>query len=311
MKKNRFTKTIFLSIIISIISYGAQAQIVKAYGAFGTNLCQVDGDQAFGYRKFGVNVGVGSEVSLSDLLSISIEANFNQKGAYRKMLIDSIPAAGQDVISSGKYKLTLNYAEVPVIFHVTDRTKIFKVGVGFSVSRYVSSPKEIEERMNATNYIIYNNNTELVQNESTLKYLIVYPENGDYLISYADFEPEVESEKGFEYLDLVREWNAEHSKIRPFDYSIIGDLNVQIWRNLKFNFRFAYSLRSLRTVDYYRDGSVIDTDNGVKYFWDGEYLAFRRKEFNNSLTFRLIWAFNEEQTVQNKIRQKTRGGDIR
>ena len=125
-------KSLLLFLLILMSFNTLHAQIVKGYGALGTNLAQVDGDEAYGFYKFGLNVGLGAEVQFSELFSGSIEANFNQKGARKYMFYYG-------------YNLRINYAEVPIMFHVTDNNKV-KFGIGASYSRPVGTVYENDPR---------------------------------------------------------------------------------------------------------------------------------------------------------------------
>lgn len=58
------------------------------------------------------------------------------------------------------------------------------------------------------------------------------------------------------------------------DWDVLFDLRLKIYKQLKFNFRYAYSMAKIRT----------------RTFKNGE----TRKQFNNVLTFRLVWVFNEK-----------------
>jgi len=63
------------------------------------------------------------------------------------------------------------------------------------------------------------------------------------------------------------------------DWDVLVDVRLRIYKNLKFNFRYAYSIGSIRTRTF---------NNGVT-----------RHQFNNVLTFRLVWIFNEKNIKKN------------
>ena len=57
--------TIFvLGAILSFLSIESKAQIVKGEAFMGLNLSQVDGDQAYGYRRLGFHGGLGAIVPI-------------------------------------------------------------------------------------------------------------------------------------------------------------------------------------------------------------------------------------------------------
>lgn len=125
---------LFLFIVVSQKSY---SQAFQGAIAVGTNLTQVDGDEVFGFKKFGLNASAIAIMPFKDKWSISLEAAFSQKGAYQKypreMLADkSLPY----------YNLSLNYAEIPLMLHFTDKG-FLTFGLGFSYGRLVGV-KEIE-----------------------------------------------------------------------------------------------------------------------------------------------------------------------
>ena len=64
------------------------------------------------------------------------------------------------------------------------------------------------------------------------------------------------------------------------DFSILGDLRIRIYKQLKFNLRYQYSLVKIRTREF---------GNASIGFWT-------RNQFNNLISFRLIWVFNEAQS---------------
>jgi len=210
-----------LLIVVFILSGLFAIQQVKSQAflgtlAFGGNLTQVDGDEVYGFKKIGFNAGVGAIYPFNDMWSISIEASFAQKGAYQKY-----PREDDPTKSLPYYNLRLNYLEVPVLVHITDKG-FLNFGLGLSWGRLVGI-KEIE-------------------------------------------------------------WGETiHSSITNSPYSdndINGIVSVQIpiYKKLKFNFRYSYSLAKIRT----RPFENISGD------------TWTRKQYNNIITFRLVYIFNEK-----------------
>jgi hypothetical protein len=104
------------------------AQRIMGAVIFGGNATQVDGDEVFGYHKFGVNAGLAAIVPFGDNWSVSVENVFSQKGAHqRKLYLDSL---------DGSYDLKLNYLDVPVLIQYTDKD-IVTFGAGMSWGRLV------------------------------------------------------------------------------------------------------------------------------------------------------------------------------
>lgn len=107
----------------------------KAEVIGGTNISQVDGDETAGFRKLGLNTGLGVVMPLDKNWSLSFETLYTQKGSRKsKQYSDSL---------DGSYKLHLNYAEIPFMVQYTDRD-FMSVGLGVSWARLV----QVEERKN-------------------------------------------------------------------------------------------------------------------------------------------------------------------
>jgi hypothetical protein len=208
----------FYFLIIILISFSVQslnAQGIKGGLAFGGNLSQVDGDEVFGYKKIGFNTSALALIEFNKKWSLSLEANFNQKGAYQKYPYDY-----QGDTAIPYYNLRLNYAEVPVMMHFTDKG-FLTFGLGLSWARLVG-----------VNEIEWGKQTSVTLNSG-------------------EFEK--------------NELNG------------IVDLRVPIVKGLHFNFRFSYSLIPIRERTY--------TD----ILGD----SWTRKQYNNVLTLRLIYIFNQ------------------
>jgi hypothetical protein len=101
----------------------------------GFNLSQVDGDEVYGFTKFGINAGVGAEVPFAKNFSFSIETLFSQKGAIQGKQYENVDSAG--IVTTGQYKLQLDYLEVPVLVQYNDKD-IIMAGLGFSYGRLVN-----------------------------------------------------------------------------------------------------------------------------------------------------------------------------
>ncbi len=208
-------KIIPIVFLLSITTLNVDAQIIKGAVIFGTNISQVDGDEAYGFNKLGFNVGASAIIPFKDNWAVSIENIFSQKGAYQKpKYADSL---------SGEYELKLNYLEVPVLVHYTDRN-IITAGAGFSWGRLVG-----------VNEWEHGFKTETSLNSGT------YSQN---------------------------------------DINILADLKFRIWKKFKFNIRYAYSIAKIRT----REHTDLSGDTWI------------RKQYNNLISFRLIYVFNEKQS---------------
>lgn len=104
------------------------AQRVLGAVSLGMNLTQVDGDEFYGFHKFGLNVGpmVSLPFGKKRNWSASLELLYSQKGSVHNSSTDSLD-----------YKLVQDYAEIPVLIHFTDK-KIISAGVGFSYGQLIN-----------------------------------------------------------------------------------------------------------------------------------------------------------------------------
>jgi hypothetical protein len=110
------------------------AQRIQGAVIAGGNLSQVDGDEIFGFNKLGFNGGLGAVVPFGKNFQFSIETLFSQKGSYQGPQYEETDTAGN--VTTGEYKLNLDYLEVPVMVLYNDKD-VITGGVGFSYSRLV------------------------------------------------------------------------------------------------------------------------------------------------------------------------------
>ncbi len=202
-----------LSLFLVLFLQPAKAQLFKGYGAAGFNMAQVDGDEVYGYKKFAGNLGVGVMVAFKEKWHVSLETGFSQKGAKGR--------PGRIIAEYDHYDLRLNYAEVPLLVHFTDK-QFFTIGAGFSWGRLVGID-ELEDGVN----------TEI------------------------------------DVIDNIFEKD---------DFGVIIDLRFPVYQRLKFNFRYQYSMAALREREY---TNIAGSTRSRQYY-------------NNLLSFRLIYIFNED-----------------
>lgn len=207
----------------------------------GGNVSQVDGDEVAGYYKVGVNTGLSLMMPLDNSFRwfATVELLYTQKGAYQNYiranatLSDTTPLLWHNEDFSVpfdrkvKYKLNLDYVEVPVVFHYEDFRSGCSIGAGFAWGRLVRA-HEIENGWTTT--------TDLRSG--------MYQRN---------------------------------------DWSVIADAKIRLWKGLKLNFRFQYSMAPLR--------KRLFNPFGMNELGSGEEM---RKQYNNVITVRLIYSFNEK-----------------
>ena len=216
---NKVLISVFIIISLSKTSF---AQSFLGAFSLGANLSQVDGDEIYGFKKIGLNMGVAAFYPIiQNKLYGSVEISYSQKGAYQKYPLIADPAS-----SLPYYSLYLNYLDIPFLIHLMDKRSLM-LGTGISYGRLVGM-KEIE--------------WGIIKNNSV-----------------------------FESPYIREDWN------------FIVDVRIPIHNRFKFNFRYNYSLKKLRTRTY----TNISGDE-----WN-------RDQFNNFLSFRLVYVFNEKIKPKN------------
>lgn len=123
MNKIRLVFYFVISYLMFTTQYAYSQRIMGAIIG-GVNASQVDGDEVFGYHKFGLNVGAAAIVPFTENWSISIENVYSEKGSRQKArYIDSL---------DGSYDLKLNYLDVPFLVQYTDKnTATFGLGLSW------------------------------------------------------------------------------------------------------------------------------------------------------------------------------------
>ena len=78
---------------------------------------------------------------------------------------------------------------------------------------------------------------------------------------------------------------------RANDFNICADLRVRLWEGLHAELRYQYSLRPLRTRMFYSDPALTQPNQ-------------IRQQYNNTITLRLVYIFNERRSKANKESMK-------
>jgi len=126
--KKPFLRLFFIISLVVFNSVG-YAQIFKGEVIGGFNLSKVNGDETDGYKKFGLNSGVGVVAPIYKNWSLSLETIYSQKGSKLKpQYNDSL---------DGSYSLKLDYAEVPFLIQYTDKDMV-SAGIGMTWGRLVN-----------------------------------------------------------------------------------------------------------------------------------------------------------------------------
>lgn len=220
---NRILKSLVLFVFLSVFIFiNGYSQKFKAGIIGGMNVSQVDGDEVFGFRKYGFNSGLMVALPITDYLYISMETVFSQKGSYQNADTNYIKDSSSSVYRA--YNLRLNYAEVPVLIQYFDKQNRVYFGTGVSWGALVGM-KEWEDKREI-------------------------------------------------------KWKLSSNPYLDYDLNWLADIRFPIvkkWHKLFFNFRYAYSMKNIRTRYY---------DTPYREAW-------RRKQYNNLLTFRFIYLINE------------------
>jgi hypothetical protein len=232
MKRSLLIFALFLTLVIQKPVYSQWM-----YGAIsaGMNLSQVDGDEEYGYKKVGFTGGpsVIKPLGKNRNWSLTMELLFSMKGSREKSQYPANDTVVDTVNYYDGYKLNLDYVEIPLMVHYTDK-KIIAGGVGFSYGQRVGY-KELEDHNKSSGWQTMNADT-----------------------AYSNF-----------------------------DLSVIADLKIRIWKRLWLNGRFSYSMLPIRTRVY----SVPATPTDV---------TWTRKQYNNVISIRLTYVFNEPLPVKKK-----------
>jgi hypothetical protein len=123
-----YPSLLVLIILACINFHEAKSQRFLGGVALGMNLTQVDGDEYYGFHKFGLNVGpmVSMPFGKNRNWSASMELLYSQKGSYHGGSSDTTT-----------FRLVQDYAEVPLMIHYTDK-KLISGGLGFAYGQLVN-----------------------------------------------------------------------------------------------------------------------------------------------------------------------------
>lgn len=219
MKK--FTILLFLSGLFIFSGTNAFSQRFLGAVSAGMNLSQVDGDEVYGFKKVGLNLGPSVIIPFgkNQKWSFTLEILLSQQGSYQKgETIDTVPDT-TGIASYTGYKLKLTYVQVPFLFHFTDK-KVIAVGAGFAYGQLVDVK---------------------------------------------------------EWEDGIRTTTNLRSPYNLSDFQVVADLKIRLWKKLWGDVRYSYSLVPIRSREF------------IDYKGD----VWMRKQYNNVITLRLTYVFND------------------
>ncbi len=254
-----------LVLICFLLVQYSYSQVFKGEIIVGGSLTQVDGDELYGYRKVGANAGLGVLLPFSfrkgddeKNWGLSMEILFNQKGSREKNYtgINFCDTCPPEIPCDPdmKYHLKMNYVSIPLVLNYTDKNG-WSLGLGVAYNR-LGWIKEIETGLNKEN----------IHAVST----IISP-----------------SKKKIEKMLVSR--NALFAKD---ELSVLVDVRMRIWQQLKFNVRFEYSIFPIGVRKFFlHQGVPID--------------PYIRRQYHNLLSFRLIYMLNEPKVeIEKKAKTK-------
>jgi hypothetical protein len=254
------------------------AQIVKGELILGGNACQVDGDECYGYKKFGVHAGAGALVPLTSWMDIGLEVLFNQKGAFKR---DSITYGST---FPHAYNLKLNYAEIPLMIYFTDKDA-YSVGLGVSYGRIVGINELVDGKPSDYEGVgigVGDGQLHWRQNADNLPDISQVADINELAKIVSKTYPDA---------TYISDVVANSNTYRPHDFNICADLRFRIWEGFHAEVRYQYSLRPIRYRMYYEDINLV-LANQI------------RTQYNNSITLRVVYMFNEHRSKANKEASK-------
>ena len=259
MKLSRLLPSAFC-LLLSTFCFLPTASAQRFIGgvAAGMNVTQVDGDEVFGYYKVGFNGGPYVKLILDkkQRFSVTMELLYTQKGASKRY-------------------------PVP-----TD------VNVAIGDTAFID-PMYLDENKK----YFYNLRTDYLE----LPLLVHFEDPRSKLgigigISWARLVYISETQHDFRRVDSTFnnggarriDQALDPGRYKKNDWGIILDVKIPIYKALKFNFRFQYSIAPF--------GKERRFYNSLSPNFEGSRL---RKPFHNTLTFRIIYSFNEKYTENN------------
>jgi len=138
----RFIIFCFFTMLFAATTISAQQAVERRFkGGIvgGINLSQIEGDDAAGYNKIGLQGGFRVAIILKEKMDLGVEMLFSQRGS----------AARNRNQGAFPFKLTLNYIEVPVLFNYMDweaeEEDYYRLHfhAGFSYGRLISYSTDI------------------------------------------------------------------------------------------------------------------------------------------------------------------------
>jgi len=157
----------------------------------------------------------------------------------------------------------------------------FGAALPFSKNWYVSVETIFNQKGAYKKYPLNSNNLSLPYYNLRLNYaeiplLVHYNDKNQITAGLGLSYGRVVSMREIEHGNQIK-WNSVSGPYNTDDFNILVDFRLKAVWKLYFNFRYAYSVSKIRTRHF---------DNSVN--------TWTRKQYNNLISFRLIFIFNEK-----------------
>jgi len=242
---------LLFSLLLFSFQPSASAQRFIGGVAVGMNLTQVDGDEVFGYNKVGFNGGPYVKLMLDkkQRFSVTLELLYTQKGASKRY-----PAPSDVNIAIGDTAFIDPRYEVNERYFYNLRTDYLELPLLF----HFEDPRS---KLGIGIGITW------------ARLVYIKEIQHDFRRTDSTF-----TTKGAMRIDQAKDPRRYHKN----DWGIIIDVKLPIYKALKFNFRFQYSI-----APFGKEREFYSTSPNIKG-------SISRKPYHNTLTFRLIYSFNEK-----------------
>jgi hypothetical protein len=248
-RKHEWKYFVLSSFLLFSFLPSASAQRFIGGVAVGMNVTQVDGDELFGYYKVGFNGGPYVKLMLDQKqrFSLTMELLYTQKGATKKY-----PAQHDAKIAKGDTSL------IDPAYPDYDTKFFYKLRTDYLEIPLLVHFEDPRSKFGVGIGFAWSR--------------LVYIKEIEHDFRRAD------TIRGARRLDT----KVNSGRYNKNDWSIIADVKIPIYKGLKFNFRFQYSLAPFGKVRQFYSTSENAT------------APIERKPYHNTLTFRIIYSFNEK-----------------
>ncbi|MCQ2296985.1 MAG: porin family protein [Bacteroidales bacterium] len=125
-------KRYFVILALLLLATSVQAQRIKAYVAGGFTASHIEGDELYGFHKWGGMFGVGAlaPIAPNNRVKFGVEADYTLRGAKNT---SGVPY---------NINLPLQYVDIPLTIYYNDPKAGFAFGAGLTYGRLVQQPHD-------------------------------------------------------------------------------------------------------------------------------------------------------------------------